>query len=130
MSTEVLEHALEPQRMIDEIRRALRPGGRVLLTTRFIFPLHDVPGNYYRFTNYALVHLFRDWASVSVEPEATTFETLGVSQIGPTMSHPRPSLDSLPPIPSTSAPLTSRSAAPCTTSAVAPVPSLVPATLP
>jgi SAM-dependent methyltransferase len=78
ISTEVLEHALEPQRMIDEIRRVLRPGGRVLLTTRFIFPLHDVPGDYYRFTNYALMHLFRDWSSTSVEAEATTFETIGV----------------------------------------------------
>jgi SAM-dependent methyltransferase len=78
LSTEVLEHTLEPQRIVDEIRRVLRPGGRVLLTTRFIFPLHDVPGDYYRFTNYALAHLFRDWSSARVEAEATTLETIGV----------------------------------------------------
>jgi SAM-dependent methyltransferase len=78
ISTEMLEHTLEPQRIIDEIRRVLRPGGRVLLTTRFIFPLHDVPGDYYRFSNYALAHLFRDWSAARVEAEATTLETIGV----------------------------------------------------
>jgi SAM-dependent methyltransferase len=78
LSTEMLEHTLEPQRIVDEIRRVLRPGGRVLLTTRFIFPLHDVPGDYYRFTNYALAHLFRGWSSVQVEAEATTLETIGI----------------------------------------------------
>jgi SAM-dependent methyltransferase len=78
LSTEVLEHTLEPQRIVDEIRRVLRPGGRVLLTTRFIFPLHDVPGDYYRFTNYALSHLFRGWSSVQVDAEATTLETVGI----------------------------------------------------
>jgi SAM-dependent methyltransferase len=78
LSTEVLEHALEPQRVVDEIRRVLRPGGRLLLTTRFIFPLHDVPGDYYRFTNYSLAHLFRDWSSASIAAETTTLETLAV----------------------------------------------------
>jgi SAM-dependent methyltransferase len=78
ISTEMLEHTLDPQRIVDEIRRVLRPGGRVLLTTRFIFPLHDVPGDYYRFTNYALTHLFRDWSSARVDAEATSFETIGV----------------------------------------------------
>jgi SAM-dependent methyltransferase len=78
LSTEMLEHTLEPQRIIDEMRRVLRPGGRMLLTTRFIFPLHDVPGDYYRFSNYALTHLFRDWSSARIEAEATTLETIGV----------------------------------------------------
>jgi SAM-dependent methyltransferase len=78
LSTEMLEHTLEPQRIIDEMRRVLKPGGLALLTTRFIFPLHDVPGDYYRFSDYALIHLFREWSSVKVEAETTTLETLGV----------------------------------------------------
>jgi SAM-dependent methyltransferase len=78
ISTEMLEHTAEPQRIVDEIRRVLRPGGRLLLTTRFIFPLHDVPGDYFRFTNYGLAHLFRDWSEATVEAEATTMETMAV----------------------------------------------------
>jgi SAM-dependent methyltransferase len=78
LSTEMLEHTVEPQRIVDEIRRVLRPGGRLLLTTRFAFPLHDVPGDYFRFTNYGLAHLFRDWSTTSIEPEATTMETMAV----------------------------------------------------
>jgi SAM-dependent methyltransferase len=76
--TEVLEHTIEPQRVVDELQRVLRPGGRVLLTTRFIFPLHDVPGDYYRFTDRALAYLFRRWSSVDIRAEATSAETLGV----------------------------------------------------
>ena len=78
LSTEMLEHTLEPQRIVDEIRRVLRPGGRLLLTTRFVFPLHDVPGDYFRFTTYGLTHLFRDWSAATVEAEATTLETMAV----------------------------------------------------
>lgn len=78
ISTEMLEHTVEPQRIVDEIRRVLRPGGRLLLTTRFIFPLHDVPGDYFRFTNYGLAHLFRDWSEATVTAEATTLETMAV----------------------------------------------------
>lgn len=76
--TEVLEHTIEPQRVVNELKRVLRPGGRVLLTTRFMFPLHDVPGDYYRFTDRALEHLFRGWSSVEIRAEATSGETLGV----------------------------------------------------
>lgn len=78
ISTEMLEHTVEPQRIVDEIRRVLRPGGRLLLTTRFVFPLHDVPGDYFRFTNYGLAHLFRDWSEATVEAEATTMESMAV----------------------------------------------------
>lgn len=49
--TEVLEHARQPFDAVDEIRRVLRPGGVLLLTTRGIgFPLHEYPSDYWRFT--------------------------------------------------------------------------------
>lgn len=76
--TEVLEHLHTPQTAIDEMYRVLKPGGKVVLTTRFIFPLHDVPGDYFRFTKYGLRHLFRNWEIEDLREEVGTMETIGV----------------------------------------------------
>jgi SAM-dependent methyltransferase len=78
LSTEMLEHVQEPQRVIDEIQRILKPEGKLVLTTRFIFPLHDTPNDFYRFTQYGLGHLFRGWSHFEITPEAGSFETFGV----------------------------------------------------
>ena len=47
LCTEALEHFKEPQRAINEINRVLKKGGRLILTTRFVYPLHDVPYDYF-----------------------------------------------------------------------------------
>jgi SAM-dependent methyltransferase len=43
LATEVLEHLQEPQKAADEMLRVLRPGGTLLLTTRFLFPARRAP---------------------------------------------------------------------------------------
>ena len=78
LCTEVLEHIPEPQRAIDEMYRVLRPGGTLLLTTRFLFPIHDAPHDYFRFTKYGLRHLMRAFVIESLEEETTTVGTLAV----------------------------------------------------
>ena len=55
LSDQVLEHvAGNPQQAIDESLRVLRPGGIAVHTTCFINPIHDAPGDYWRFTPNAL----------------------------------------------------------------------------
>lgn len=54
---EVLEHVPTPQRVIEEIRRVLRPRGRLFLSTPFLYPIHDAPYDYQRFTVYGLRHI-------------------------------------------------------------------------
>ncbi len=78
LCTEVLEHLHTPQIAIGEMFRVLKSGGTLILTTRFIFPIHDAPGDYYRFTKYGLKHLFRGWDIISLNEESSTMGTLGV----------------------------------------------------
>lgn len=78
VAIEVLEHCKDPQRVIDEIFRVLKPGGRMILTTRFLFPIHDAPHDYFRFTRYGLLHLCRHFSVVQTQEEVTTPATMAV----------------------------------------------------
>lgn len=78
LCTEVLEHLMQPQRAIDEMRRVLKPKGKLILTTRFIFPLHEIPHDYYRFTKYGLEYLLKDWSLLEIRAETDTIGTISV----------------------------------------------------
>lgn len=78
LCTEVLEHLHTPEKAISEMYRVLKSQGTIILTTRFIFPIHDAPHDYYRYTKYGLRHLFQDWEILELIPEVTTMETIGV----------------------------------------------------
>jgi len=54
MATEVLEHCPDPQVVLKEICRVLRPGGALLFTVPFLWPLHTVPYDEYRYTPFSL----------------------------------------------------------------------------
>lgn len=54
LCTEVLERCPEPEAVLREIERVLRPGGVLFLTVPFIWPLHEVPYDHYRYTPFAL----------------------------------------------------------------------------
>src|SRR5687767_15064349 len=75
LCTEVLEHLPEPQRAIDEMYRVLQPGGQLLLTTRFLFPIHDAPHDYFRYTKYGLRYLLRRFDQVQIEEETDSVGT-------------------------------------------------------
>ena len=57
---EVLEHVADAEAALDEIRRVLRPGGKIYLSVPFIYPLHDQPFDYRRFTIYGLRQMLKN----------------------------------------------------------------------
>ncbi len=59
LATEVLEHLFQPQRVLSEWHRVLKPFGFVFLTTPFVWPEHDIPCDAVRYTRYGLESLLK-----------------------------------------------------------------------
>ncbi|CAD5371283.1 Methyltransf_11 domain-containing protein [Rubrivivax sp. A210] len=58
--TQVIEHVPRPDRLLAECCRTLRPGGQLVLTGPFYWPLHEEPHDYYRYTRHGFAHLLRE----------------------------------------------------------------------
>lgn len=54
LCTEVLEHCPDPEAVLKEICRVLSPNGLLVLTVPFLWPLHEVPYDEYRYTPFSL----------------------------------------------------------------------------
>lgn len=55
--SDVLEHIAEPKLLCCEMSRILRKGGHILMNVPFYYRLHEVPHDYFRYTQYAMEYL-------------------------------------------------------------------------
>jgi SAM-dependent methyltransferase len=57
VSFEVVDDLQTPTEQLREIHRVLKPGGRLLITTSFVWELHEEPHDIARYTPHGLSHL-------------------------------------------------------------------------
>lgn len=74
LCSEVLEHVARPWVALPKIREVIRPGGWVVITVPFCFPVHAYPDDYWRMTPSGLRELLQ-WAGfTAVETEQAGIE--------------------------------------------------------
>lgn len=54
---QVLEHVFNPTEFLAEIKRVLKPGGKLLLTVPFVWDEHEQPYDYARYSSFGLRYL-------------------------------------------------------------------------
>jgi SAM-dependent methyltransferase len=62
----VLEHIFELDEAVRGIHRALVPGGRAVIAVPHLYPYHDEPSDYWRFTEHAVRRLLGPFASTEI----------------------------------------------------------------
>ena len=74
----VLEHVENPEAVVPELLRVLKPGGHIVASVPFMQPEHKVPTDYQRYTRDGLIRLFRHhgFEVVSCKPLFTVYHTL------------------------------------------------------
>jgi SAM-dependent methyltransferase len=81
LCTQVLEHCDDPARVVAELRRVTRPGGRVLASTHGVQTYHPSPVDYWRWTHAGLELLFTrsaEWSSCAVAAGSGTTACVGM----------------------------------------------------
>lgn len=68
--TDVLEHIYHPAKLLSEIQRVLKPGGKVIIAVPFLYRIHEQPHDYFRYTEYSLVKLCHEAGLKIIKLEA------------------------------------------------------------
>lgn len=83
LGVSMLTYLPEPERMLEEAHRVLRPGGTLLLEFTQTAPLHDEPFDFFRFTRYGARALLdrTGFEVIEIVPIGTLWTTVAMSAI-------------------------------------------------
>jgi len=70
VSLSVLEHLYNPQNMLDEAYRLLKPNGHIIVQVPWQWWIHEAPHDYFRYTPYGLKHMLSKAGFTEVNVEA------------------------------------------------------------
>lgn len=78
LCTEVIEHVQDPQAVVNEIYRVLRPGGHLILASGWLAPYHAEPKDYWRFSveGYQVLGARAGFSFIHQEKQGGLFSSL------------------------------------------------------
>lgn len=79
LATQVIEHLPRPSVFFEECHRVLKPGGKGIITFPLVNPLHELPYDYWRYTEYGVRHLCKQYGLrvAKVQPMGGGWITVG-----------------------------------------------------
>jgi SAM-dependent methyltransferase len=63
---DTIEHVRDPWKALSEVHRCLAPGGILVMTSVWYFPIHAYPDDYWRFTSSGFSTLFKGYDEIAV----------------------------------------------------------------
>jgi SAM-dependent methyltransferase len=81
VATEFLEHHSEPDAVLAELIRVLKPNGILFATVPFLWNLHEIPHDEYRYTPYSLERHLRKAGFRNIEIKAMGGWNLSMAQM-------------------------------------------------
>jgi SAM-dependent methyltransferase len=80
IATEFFEHYFDTQSILKEIKRVLRPGGKIFFTVPFVWNYHETPYDEYRFTKYSLEKHFlkADFSNIEIKALGDIHRSLAI----------------------------------------------------
>ena len=77
VSLSVLEHLCEPQMMLNEAFRILKPGGSIVLQVPWQWWIHEAPYDFFRYTPYGLRYMLEraGYVNIVVQSQSGYFTT-------------------------------------------------------
>lgn len=78
LSTEVFEHTFNLEEILKELNRVLKLNWKILITVPFVFPEHEIPYDFGRYTKYWLKYLLEEnWFEIIIsQPTTNDAQTL------------------------------------------------------
>lgn len=78
LSISVLEHLAEPQSLLNEAYRILKPGGNLILQVPWQWWIHEAPHDYFRYTPYGLKYMLdkAGFEDINIEAQAGFFSMM------------------------------------------------------
>ena len=81
LSTQTLEHVPNPERIVEEWARVLRPEGQLLLTVPFMWPEHEMPHDFQRYTTNGMRLLLEKTGFAIVHQERLLCDCRAAAQL-------------------------------------------------
>jgi SAM-dependent methyltransferase len=84
-STQTIEHVEDHQGLVNEAYRLLKPGGHFIVAGPFVWPLHEEPYDFFRFTKYGFKYILEKAGFQMIETNSNggMWATAGQSLIHP-----------------------------------------------